>query len=161
MFERAETLIDPVSGQIALEMDARIGPATSRALFISTFGARATDLVVNEPWRSYRLFTTLAGMPFAVAVCFHGELLEVIRLVANPPTLPQSWAEWSAAGELQRKALHDKLLQQHVGQSDSTRTYVWGVASSVLDGKAGDSTIVIKYARGWKPLLARILSPFI
>lgn len=70
MFEEAETLIDPVSGQIALEVDTRIGPATSRAIFISTFGTRATAFVVNEPWCSYRLSTTLAGMPFAVAAIF-------------------------------------------------------------------------------------------
>lgn len=72
----------------------------------------------------------------------------MIHLVANPPTLGQSWAEWSVDRELQRKALHDKLLHQHIGQCDSTRTYTWGVVSSVLDEKAGVSTIVIKYARG-------------
>ncbi len=138
-------MIDPQSGQIELEGN-HIGPATTRAIFVSIFGTRATDFVVNEPWHSYRLPTTLAGMPFVVVVFFHGELLKRVDLAANPPTLAQSWTDWSMEQEGERKALHGRFLQQHLSQTDSTHTYAWGVISSVFDQISGGSVIIIKYS---------------
>ncbi len=142
-------MIDLASGQINLEAERTcIGPNTTRDMFAAMFGAETTDLVVNEPWHSFRLVTTLVRIPFVLCAWFHGNVLEMVDLAAIPPELGSSWADWSEQSELQRKALHDKLLQQNIGQSESAHAYPWGSVSSVFDQIAGASIIVIRYTLG-------------
>ncbi len=140
-------MIDPHTGAIKLAA-ARflIEPQLTRAEFLAApIAGGARIFVRNEPFCSYYLGThELAGEPFGVVLYFHGELLWQVELSAGAPQFGSSWDDWSEAGELARKRLHEFLLERELGRAGGP--YPWGIINSVYDPKGGSGSIIVRYA---------------
>jgi hypothetical protein len=146
--------IDPATGTVALaygaDAPATLGPETRRAAFLaSALGARATPLVMNEPWCSWRVGgVELGGLPFALGVYFNGEALWALDLALIDARFGTSWDDWSEAKEQARDAAHKAWLVVQLGRSDAPharRSYPWGEVAASFDQKGGGSSIWIRY----------------
>jgi hypothetical protein len=96
---------------------------------------------------SWLVTRSLAGRPFRLGLYFHGERLEMAVLALDEPAFGTSWADWSLATEMARKAAHEDWLAAIDPSLGEGRGFPWGVLDSTYDQKAGGSQIVLRYAR--------------
>ncbi|MBL8898641.1 MAG: hypothetical protein JNM84_13475, partial [Planctomycetes bacterium] len=124
----------------------RLGPELTRADFCaSSLFAAATDFVVAEPERSWKLAQlVLCGQSFTTILRFRGEHLQRVDLMHDDPRYGSSWDDWTPALELERKAQHEAWLGQLFG---AQREFAWGSVAQVQDAHYGTFAIVLRYRR--------------
>jgi len=76
---------------------------------------------------------------------FKDQKIHSLSIAANDYKYSSSFSEWSKEDELERKKLHDKILNEDLDQSNATLN--WGVVSSTYDEKSGGSSIFIEYRK--------------
>src|SRR6185503_16513582 len=139
-------MIESKTGVLTFSQPAvEIGPTLTRSQFqASPWSKEWEDLVVNEPWHSWRSVKPYQSMSisFAIHLFFHGERLHSVTLGDADPRFGIAWNDWSLEKELKRKASHDEWLEKNLGGG---RSYSWGSIISVYDDKAGGSSIRVTY----------------
>ena len=96
---------------------------------------------------SWSVARLLGARPFRLGLCFHDEGLEMVVMAIDEPAFGTSWADWSLASEMARKAAHEEWLAAIHPSLGDGRTFRWGVLESTYDEKGGGSQIVLRYAR--------------
>jgi hypothetical protein len=141
-------MIDRETGLLDFqEPPVQIGPNLTRTEFLAaTWAGDAEDVVVNEPWHSWKLRGKYVAeaVSFIVVLYFHGECLKMIILGNADERFGKSWGDWSLENEMARKASHDQWLTSFLG---SWREFPWGGASSEFDSRSGGSSIIIRYEK--------------
>ena len=100
-------------------------------------------LIENSPWISYTLPQQLLDdAKFGIVIYFKHDVVESVQLAHVFIARDDSWANWSEAAEMERKAFHDNWLHTHGLTQDS---YGWGTVDSDFDTKSGGSVIVFRY----------------
>jgi hypothetical protein len=81
---------------------------------------------------------------FALTLIFDpSEMIYMVLLLMLIDDIPLSWDKWSEDKELKRKAQHDELLKNAIG--NPPYKYSWGLISSNYDPRSGTSNIVLNY----------------
>ncbi|MEM0913468.1 MAG: hypothetical protein AAGK09_02545 [Planctomycetota bacterium] len=136
---------DPQTGAVTFRDPAvTLGPTLTRDAFLaSNLGRDAKDLIITPPWQTWRAAPECrADRAFRLVVCFHAQALHHLELSDTQPPVGDGWDNWSEADEQQRKAHHDRWLDEHVGPQ---REYDWGRVDSFYDERAGYSFIRFAY----------------
>lgn len=132
-------MIDQRTGSIEL-LGGEVKPFLKLSNFLETeLGRRAKKGLEHGEWLNYD--ARIGDSLNAVFVFKDGALVEA-RLSKRSPE-ESSWATWSEAEESRRKAAHDDLLKQELG--NPPYRFLWGVVESVLDQKGGGSQIIVRY----------------
>lgn len=71
--------------------------------------------------------------------------LEFLQLFISTDDEIPSWDNWSKEKEINKKAEHDKWLQENLG--NPPYKYSWGEITSKYDMRSGSSSITIRYAK--------------
>jgi hypothetical protein len=138
--------IDLATGTITTDDGDRIGPGLRRAAFEASSAAADADVLTsNEPWMSWSLTRHISGRPFRLGLYFHGDRLEMAVLALDEPAFGASWADWSLASELARKAAHEAWLAALDPTLGDGRAFPWGALDSSYDQKSGGSQITLRY----------------
>jgi len=141
-------MIDPRDGALVSDDESfRIGPDLTLSEFRAAEWAQgATPVVLNHPWSSFKLDGRFLSksLSFIVILYFEGERFAKLEL-CHSDGQSKSWADYSEAKEIQRKASHDAWLTDCLG---AQRSFAWGTAVS-NDGDdphgGGSATIIITY----------------
>lgn len=90
-----------------------------------------------------------------ISMCFKEENIFEVSMSIVSNDLPNSWDDWTEAGELERKSKHDALLSElFQNKPDKVEgkpyplicyNFHWGEVYSIFDNKSGWSSIGIKY----------------
>jgi len=132
--------IDVFTGSVSFAAGV-IGPRMSRKAFLdSPIGAAAEKVLENAGF--VRLGFQAEPGVHATAVFKDDRLHQLLVLMAMPF---DDTDEWTEAGELQRKAAHDKWLRQELGKPPYR--YAWGSIDSEYDAKGCVSEIILTYGK--------------
>jgi len=134
-------MIDKSTGEVTLG-EVAVSPSLDRVGFQnSELFEKATPMMINEPWASYRVGFEQGGM---VLQFKEGKLLS-INIGFNLPDESQQggWESWSQKNERKRKHLHDQILKEEIGSI--SRTFSWGEVGSISDPKTCDASIFVQY----------------
>jgi hypothetical protein len=116
-----------------------IGSKTTRASFLaSPLGRRATLVVENAPFATYR-FAPEPGV--GATLLFDGERLKNFAWAVSMPN--EDVSSWTQESELQRKKLHEKWLAKELGVPPYQ--FDWGEVVSEFDAKGVSSAIIVAY----------------
>jgi hypothetical protein len=117
------------------------GPTTTRGAFLTMLPS-ARLVVSNGAWNTYNVgIHSVRGIPFAISLCFQGEVLHFITLTH---LVEGDQGGWDHQREIARKRFHDEWLGRLPDAPDIVQ-YWWGRIDSVLDARGGESAIVIHY----------------
>jgi len=117
-----------------------VKPLLELSRFIaSVLGKHAKKSFQHADWLNYQ---APIGDSLDAVFVFKGGVLVETRLSMRS-TQESSWTTWSEAEEAKRKAGHDALLRQELG--NPPYRFSWGVVESVLDQKGGGSQIILRY----------------
>jgi hypothetical protein len=132
--------IRPSDGTVAFSF-GEISRSHDRAQFLeSPIGVRSKEGLHNEPWRHYEI-SPEPGV--AGSVLFRSDEIQKIFLMMLIPS--DRTDQWTAELELERKSIHDRWLQQELG--DPPWRYAWGKVVSEFDPKTVASEIIVVYDR--------------
>ena len=138
--------IELATGTITTDAGERIRPDLRRNAFeASGLADGATVLTRNDPWMSWSVARSIGGRPFRLGLYFHRERLEMVVMAIDEPAFGSSWADWSLASEMARKAAHEEWLAKIDPSLGEGREFPWGVLESTYDEKGGGSQIVLRY----------------
>jgi hypothetical protein len=114
---------------------------SDRARFLgSAIGKTAREQLVNEDWRHYHIEPEVG---IVGTVLFKGESIDRIFLTMRIPS--DDSKERTLAHERDRKAMHDRWLQQELGRPPYS--YSWGNVVSEYDARDCASEIIVVYDR--------------
>lgn len=113
--------------------------ATEDEFLKSEAGARARLTMEHGAYRTY----SVASEEMPAQAHFRDGRLWMITLARRMPD-EGGWTAWSKEQELERKRLHDDLLEKALGPPPYV--YTWGKVESVYDAQDGSSSIVITYS---------------
>ncbi len=132
-------------GNIVINGKIAIYPSLTEVAFLSSDLGKVAELrLSNAGYHTYRAAGTLEnGMDCYLSVTFFEGILDSVNLSPDWPGSPQSWAEWSLASELDKKAKNDTLLDKTLGLPPYA--FSWGKVESSYDQKSGGSGIHISY----------------
>lgn len=137
-------MIDKLNGGINItENKFVINCKLTKSDFISSIlFDEATSKEVNSYTHYYLKPKNIENVKFQINLIFNpnGKILNVflgIYETDNP------WENWSGSHELKRKELHDKWLEENLG--NPPYDYSWGTVSSTYDPRSGSSTITFTY----------------
>lgn len=133
-------MIDAASGSIAISGVGVLAPRLREDEFLkSRMGLSATPETQNGEHHSYGVGTAQLR---ANAYFRDGQLWMVVLTYSVPDE--RGWSNWSENQELERKRIHDQLLEKDLGRPPYA--YAWGKIESVYDSKDGASSIVVTYS---------------
>jgi len=124
----------------------KVGPSTTEKSFAdSSIGARSILVLASQQFRTYKLPTQVIGdRSYVIALSFEDGRLRSLRLCPVDDGESESWASYSEAEQLGKKAENDRWLLSVYGVV-APCTFPWGVVLSVFDAKSGASEIIIQY----------------
>lgn len=142
--------LDPATGALTLDDGATFGPQHTRSDFLATPRGRAAgDLIVNEPWHSWRLVERIGGLEFSLAVFFEGERLRMLMLVLRDSRYGASSDDWSEEKEKARDAAHQRWLAVQLpgsrADAGGQRKLPWGTVWAGYDPRSDGSSIMVRY----------------
>jgi hypothetical protein len=132
--------IEVLTGQMRFEDLGPVDPGLTKASFLKLHSKRIQLVSSHGEWATYRGRVSETEGEFVLTIIFKGESLFEVRLAKVGPN---SWAAWDEAGEHRRKAEHDSILNNALGQPPGR--FQWGEALSVFDAKSAASEIIIRY----------------
>lgn len=116
----------------------------SRTEFISSSLAQGAQInTKNEPCCSWHLSPAeWQDKRWQVTVCFVGEQLDSVHIMADAPEFGTSWSNWSEEQEMKRKKYHESILKPEIGSTP--QTFTWGTVQSPFEPRGGMSSIIIE-----------------
>lgn len=142
-------MIDKSTGELVLTDTLRIGPWLSHRQFLSSpLYKRATSLIHNEGWHSYRIEPTIIN-----------QHKFYIRLQFLHSTL--KWIDFVAGGgvdidESEQQRIHDRLLEGWLGTGPYE--YEWGDVVSSYDPRSDSSSVIVSYKNNERGIFSRLFS---
>jgi hypothetical protein len=140
----------PHAGHSEVEFSSALpslSPALSEDAFLKNVPTGSTAVVIsNPPYATYRFIESveLDGMPMLLHVSFERGVLRHVSVSVSPEGSGRDWSDWSEAGEMRKKVLHDTILAKAYGSPPYN--FSWGTISSSYDPRGGSSSIAIRYA---------------
>lgn len=132
-------MIDQNTGSISFD-GGELKPRVELSCFLqSELGGRAKKLLQHSEWQN---FSVPLGNSFDAVLVFRNDVLVEVRLCKRTAKTT-TWASWTEEKEANRKATHDALLAQELGEPPYR--YSWGIVESFFDSKGGGSQILIRY----------------
>jgi hypothetical protein len=134
--------IDKQTGRVVIG-NMEIDPSVTMDAFSrSEYCESIVAVNAAEGWYSAKVHALRddVGWMFVRLSFRHQRLMAIFFAVSARKEL--TWDNWSEAGELQAKRLHDDLVESQLGPQ---RRFPWGSVESYVDPKLMESMVAVEY----------------